>query len=323
MADVDFVGTKEFDKDALKKALREIGLTEGRPLRPGAGRPRRAGTQAPVHQPQPVRRRSGDHGDADRAQPRQPDLHRDRRRAGQDQGNPHRRQQGLQRIHAAAACSTWTPAAGCQLVHQVRPLLARQAQCRPGDAALLLPDARLPRVPHRLDPGRDLAEQAGHHASPSTSPRASATSSPASSSKATTSARTTSSSRWCTIRPGEPYNADQVAETTKAFTDYFGNFGYAFAQVEARPEIDRANNRVALRAGGRALAPRLRAPHQRGRQQPHARRSRSAASSASSSRAGTTATRSSCRATASTAWASSRKSTSRPATCPARPTRST
>ncbi|HET8747284.1 MAG TPA: outer membrane protein assembly factor BamA [Ramlibacter sp.] len=46
------------------------------------------------------------------------------------------------------------------------------------------------------------------------------------------------------IRPGEPYNADQVTETTKAFTEYFGNFGYAFAQVEARPEIDRTNNRV-------------------------------------------------------------------------------
>jgi outer membrane protein insertion porin family len=49
-----------------------------------------------------------------------------------------------------------------------------------------------------------------------------------------------------TIKPGEPYHADQVAETTKAFTDYFGNFGYAFAQVEARPEIDRTNNRVAF-----------------------------------------------------------------------------
>jgi outer membrane protein insertion porin family len=48
------------------------------------------------------------------------------------------------------------------------------------------------------------------------------------------------------IKPGEPYNADQVTETTKSFTDYFGNFGYAFAQVEARPEIDRANNRVAF-----------------------------------------------------------------------------
>ena len=48
------------------------------------------------------------------------------------------------------------------------------------------------------------------------------------------------------IRAGEPYNADQVAQTTKAFTDYFGRFGYAFAQVEARPEIDRVNNRVAF-----------------------------------------------------------------------------
>ncbi len=49
-----------------------------------------------------------------------------------------------------------------------------------------------------------------------------------------------------TIRPGEPYNADTVAETTKAFTDHFGNFGFAFARVEAVPEIDRENNRVAL-----------------------------------------------------------------------------
>jgi outer membrane protein insertion porin family len=48
------------------------------------------------------------------------------------------------------------------------------------------------------------------------------------------------------IRPGEPYNADEVAETTKAFTEYFGNFGYAFAQVEARPEVDRTNNRVSF-----------------------------------------------------------------------------
>ena len=49
-----------------------------------------------------------------------------------------------------------------------------------------------------------------------------------------------------TIQPGQAYNADQVVQTTKAFSDYFGNFGYAFAQVEARPEVDRVNNRVAL-----------------------------------------------------------------------------
>src|SRR5512133_1798854 len=49
-----------------------------------------------------------------------------------------------------------------------------------------------------------------------------------------------------TIRPGQAYNADEVAKTTKAFTDYFGNFGYAFARVQARPDIDRVNNRVAF-----------------------------------------------------------------------------
>ncbi len=47
-----------------------------------------------------------------------------------------------------------------------------------------------------------------------------------------------------TIKAGEAYNADQVAQTTKAFNEYFGNFGYAFARAEARTEIDRANNRV-------------------------------------------------------------------------------
>ena len=42
----------------------------------------------------------------------------------------------------------------------------------------------------------------------------------------------------------QPYNAETVTETSKAFTDYFGKFGFAFARVDARPEIDRINNRV-------------------------------------------------------------------------------
>lgn len=49
-----------------------------------------------------------------------------------------------------------------------------------------------------------------------------------------------------TIKPGQAYNATEVAQTTKAFIDYFGNFGFAFARVEARPDIDRTTNRVAL-----------------------------------------------------------------------------
>ncbi|MEY3888258.1 MAG: outer membrane protein assembly factor BamA precursor [Pseudomonadota bacterium] len=45
---------------------------------------------------------------------------------------------------------------------------------------------------------------------------------------------------------GQPYNAETVADTTKAFTDYFGKFGFAFARVDARPDIDRLNNRVSF-----------------------------------------------------------------------------
>jgi outer membrane protein insertion porin family len=48
------------------------------------------------------------------------------------------------------------------------------------------------------------------------------------------------------IKPGEPYNINLVTQTTKAFTDFYGNFGFAFAHVEPRPEIDRATNRVVI-----------------------------------------------------------------------------
>ncbi|MDP1649882.1 MAG: outer membrane protein assembly factor BamA [Rubrivivax sp.] len=47
-------------------------------------------------------------------------------------------------------------------------------------------------------------------------------------------------------RPGQPYRGDAVAETTRRFQDLFGLYGYAFARIEARPEIDRATGQVAL-----------------------------------------------------------------------------
>ena len=49
-----------------------------------------------------------------------------------------------------------------------------------------------------------------------------------------------------TIKPGQPYRAEAIAETTRAFVDRFGTFGYAFAKIESRPEIDRANARVVV-----------------------------------------------------------------------------
>ncbi|HJV60020.1 MAG TPA: outer membrane protein assembly factor BamA [Albitalea sp.] len=49
-----------------------------------------------------------------------------------------------------------------------------------------------------------------------------------------------------TIKPGQPYRAEAVADTIKAFTERFGTFGYAFAKIDARPEIDRATGQVQL-----------------------------------------------------------------------------
>ena len=49
-----------------------------------------------------------------------------------------------------------------------------------------------------------------------------------------------------TVSAGQEYNADQIAETTKAMVAYFGDFGFAFARVAIKPEIDRSKNQVAL-----------------------------------------------------------------------------
>ncbi len=48
------------------------------------------------------------------------------------------------------------------------------------------------------------------------------------------------------IRPGEAYRAEAVAETTRAFVERYATFGYAFARVEPRTEIDRNNGQVAI-----------------------------------------------------------------------------
>jgi len=48
------------------------------------------------------------------------------------------------------------------------------------------------------------------------------------------------------IQPGQAFNAEQLTDTVKAFTDFFGEFGYAFAKVDAVPQIDRDKNEVAF-----------------------------------------------------------------------------
>jgi outer membrane protein insertion porin family len=48
------------------------------------------------------------------------------------------------------------------------------------------------------------------------------------------------------LRAGQAYQGDAVTATAKRFQDLFGLYGYAFARIEPRPEIDRATGQVAV-----------------------------------------------------------------------------
>ncbi|MCY4746504.1 outer membrane protein assembly factor BamA [Pelomonas sp. UHG3] len=48
------------------------------------------------------------------------------------------------------------------------------------------------------------------------------------------------------LKPGQAYQGEAVAATTRAFSDLFGTYGYAFARVDSRPEIDRATGQVVV-----------------------------------------------------------------------------
>ena len=112
VADVDFVGTREFDKDTLKKALRDIGLAEGRPYDQAlADRAEQElkrqyinkslyGAEVVTTVTPIERNRVNLTFTVTEGEPARINEH------------PHRRQQGVQRIHAARACSSSTPAAG-------------------------------------------------------------------------------------------------------------------------------------------------------------------------------------------------------------------
>ena len=48
------------------------------------------------------------------------------------------------------------------------------------------------------------------------------------------------------IKPGQAYNITDVVQTTKAFSEYFGNFGFAFARIEQQTDINREKNQVKI-----------------------------------------------------------------------------
>jgi outer membrane protein insertion porin family len=48
------------------------------------------------------------------------------------------------------------------------------------------------------------------------------------------------------LHPGKPYSGELLTESNKRIADRLGTFGYAFANVNANPEIDRAKRQVAF-----------------------------------------------------------------------------
>ena len=48
------------------------------------------------------------------------------------------------------------------------------------------------------------------------------------------------------VRPGDEFSREKMSESTKAISDRLGNEGYAFANVNAAPEIDREKRQVAF-----------------------------------------------------------------------------
>src|SRR5450755_4519000 len=52
--------------------------------------------------------------------------------------------------------------------------------------------------------------------------------------------------RLISVKPGEVYSREKLTQTAKAISDRLGSDGYAFANVNAVPEVDRANRTAAF-----------------------------------------------------------------------------
>ena len=244
VADVEFVGAKEFDKDALKKALREIGLTEGRPF---------------------------DQGLADRAEQELKRQYVNRSLYGAEvvttvtpiernrvnltftvtEGEPARIKEirivgnkafsestlkGLFDLDTGGFLSWYTKSDRYSRAKLNADLEAlRSYYLSRGYLEFRIDSTQVAISPNKQDISITVNVTEGERYVVSGVKL-----------EGNYLGKEDEFKSLVTIVPGQPYNADRVAETTKAFTDYFGNFGYAFANVEARPEIDRANNRVAF-----------------------------------------------------------------------------
>ncbi|HSV54041.1 MAG TPA: outer membrane protein assembly factor BamA [Burkholderiaceae bacterium] len=244
VADVDFVGTKEFDKDTLKKSMRDVGLTEGRPF---------------------------DKALADRAEQELKRQYINRSLYGAEvvttvtpiernrvnltftvtEGEPARIKEirivgnkafsestlrGLFELDTGGWLSWYTKSdryARAKLNADIETL--RSYYLSRGYLEFKIDSTQVAISPDKQDISITLNVTEGERFVVSSVKL-----------EGNFLGKEEEFKSLVTVKAGEAYNADQVTETTKAFTDYFSNFGFAFARVEARPEIDRSTNRVTL-----------------------------------------------------------------------------
>ncbi len=242
---IDISGNKEFDTETLKKALKEIGLAEARIFDRSAldraeqeikrqyiSRGRYAAKVTVTVTPQERNRVAVEH-------------HGRGGRAVEDRAHQHR---GRQRVPGArAARADATHDAGLDdLVHEKRSILEAEAVRRPRNAAQLLSEPRLPGVQRRFDAGVDHAGQ-GRHLHHDQRDRGTALHGVRRPARRATCRWPDSSFRaMVQIRPGDVFSRERLQASAKAISDRLGTEGYAFANVNAVPEIDRAKRTAAF-----------------------------------------------------------------------------
>ena len=245
IAQIDFVGMKEFPADKVRKAFRENNIAEGRTydkavidqaeqeikrqyLATGRYGVTVTTTITPLDRNRVAVNFTIDEGEVAKI------------RAINIVGNHAFGEKELLELDAA-------PDAGlAELVYQERPVLAPETVGRPRDDPLLLPEPRLPRLQHRLDAGVDHARQARHLHRDQRRPRARNIPSRHQARRRSAAARGRAHAARDTIKPGEPFSRERLADSTRRITERLGNEGYAFANANAVPDVDKEKRTVAF-----------------------------------------------------------------------------
>lgn len=244
IADVDFSGTKEFDKDVLKRALRDIGLTEGRPFdkalvdraeqelkRQYINRSMYAAEVITTITPIERNRVNLSFAVAEGAPAKISDI-----RIVGNNAYSTSTLQGLFDSDSGSWLSWYTKSnrySRAKLNADIESL--RSYYLARGYLEFKVDSTQVAISPNKQDIGITINITEGERFVVSKIKM-----------EGNYLAKEQEFRSLISIKAGEAYNADLVAQTTKAFTDYFSNFGYAFARAEIRNEIDREKNQVTV-----------------------------------------------------------------------------